>query len=53
MCDLASILPILYGYGTLKPGFILRRVGKRKNNGGVQKMYIWECHNETPCITII
>jgi hypothetical protein len=50
----------MYEYGTLKPAkVILRRErGKRENNGedepnGVHCMYIWKCHNENPCTTII
>jgi hypothetical protein len=50
----------MYEYGILKPvKVILRRgVGKRENDGEmnqsrIQYMYIWNCHNETPCITKI
>jgi hypothetical protein len=44
------------GYGTVKPVEIILRRGwrKREKNGGDEPNgYIWKCHSETPCITII
>jgi hypothetical protein len=47
----------MYEYGTLKPVKVILRGGVRAegekwregmNQTGVQCMYIWKCHNETP-----
>jgi hypothetical protein len=51
----------MYAYGTLKPVEVIFKkgngVGGRilvgMNQTGLSYMYLWKCHNETPCITTI